>query len=87
MPEMDYPQSPTEWQAAIEAGIEVPIEEGSEALADGTFPYAKLADWVRVTYDKRIGPDFVAAVLRNIRGLVAWAYGDKSEPYWPGSEG
>lgn len=81
-----YPREPSEWQAAIRDGIGVSGEEGQEAYRSGRFPYEKFAQWIRETYTEGYSPDFVPALLRNIKGLVAWVYGSKSEPYWPGSD-
>ena len=43
-------------------------------------------EWIRNTFSKGFSPEFVSALLRNIKGLVAWVYGNKGEPYWPGSD-
>jgi len=81
-----YPQNPAEWQSAIQHGIDVDAIEGKEAYQTGEFPYDQLAHWIREVYSEGFSPDFVPALLRNIRGLVAWVYGGKGEPHWPGSD-
>jgi hypothetical protein len=81
-----YPQNPVEWQSAIYDGIGVDAIEGQEAYQAGQFPYEKLALWIREAYSEGFSPDFVPALLRNIKGLVAWVYGDGGEPSWPGSD-
>jgi len=61
--------------------------EGREAYQAGNFPYEQLEEWIRETFREGFSPDFVPALLRNIRGLVKWVYGDGDEPSWPGSDG
>jgi len=81
-----YPQNPIEWRAAIRDGIGVNAIKGKNALKDGRFPYEKLEQWIRDTYSEGYSTDFVPALLRNIKGLVAWVYGDAGEPFWPRSD-
>jgi hypothetical protein len=81
-----YPQNPEEWQSAIQYGIGVGVTEGQESYEVGEFPYDELVSWIRETYSEGFSPDFVPALLRNIKGLVAWVYADSSEPCWPGSD-
>jgi hypothetical protein len=81
-----YPQNPAEWRSAIQDGIGVGEIQGREAFHAGKFPYEELEQWIREAFGKAFSPDFVPALLRNIRGLVAWVYGDGVEPYWPGSD-
>ncbi len=81
-----YPQNPEEWQSAIQDGIGVGRIEGQEAYHAGRFPHEELASWIREAYSGGCSPDFVPALLRNIKGLVAWVYGDGGEPSWPGSD-
>ena len=81
-----YPQNPEEWQSAIQVGIGVGWIEGREAYQAGQFPYDELALWIRGTYSVGYSSDFVPALLRNIKGLVAWVYGGGPEPSWPGSD-
>lgn len=81
-----YPQNPTEWRSAIQAGIGVDGVEAREAYQTAQFPYEELAQWIRAAYSVGYSPDFVPALLRNIKGLVAWAYGDGDEPSWPGAD-
>ena len=81
-----YPQGPAEWRTAIEGGIGVTGPEGRDAFRAGDFPYEKLRRWIPEAFREGFSPDFVPALLRNIQGLVAWAYGGGGEPYWPGSD-
>ena len=86
MTDVVYPQEPGEWRQAVEVGIGVTGPVGQAAYRAGEFPYEKLELWIRETFSEGFRPDFVPALLRNLRGLVAWAYGDGGEPYWPGSD-
>ena len=81
-----YPHNPKEWQSAIQDGIGVGEIEGQEAYQAGQFPCDELERWIRQAYSAGYSPDFVPALLRNIKGLVAWVYGGEGEPYWPGSD-
>ncbi len=81
-----YPQEPAEWRSAIEDGIGLDEMKAGEAYRTGQFPYDRLEHWIREAFGAGFHPDFVPALLRNIRGLVAWAYGEGEEPYWPGSD-
>lgn len=81
-----YPQNPEEWQSTIQDEIDLSFDEGQKAFQEGNFPYEQLEQWIRKSFSKGFSPDFVPALLRNIRRLVAWVYGDGNEPYWPGSD-
>jgi hypothetical protein len=81
-----YPQKPEAWRSAIQTGIGLTADEGSRAYRKGEFPYGRLETWIREAYSEGFHPDFLPALLRNIRGLVAWVYGDSGEPRWPGSD-
>lgn len=85
---MNWPQTPQAWQEAIAAGLGLTAVQGQQAYTDGRFPYDPLNDWLAETYsvDAGYSPDFVPALQRNLRGLVAWVYGDGTEPHWPGSD-
>jgi hypothetical protein len=82
-----YPQNPEGWRSAIQDGIGLSEFEGQRAYQAGEFPYEDLERWIQGTYREGFHPDFVPALLRNIKGLVAWVYGDGSEPSWPGADG
>jgi len=82
----NYPQYPEEWRSAIYAGIGLNEKDGQKIYRAGKFPYKKLEGWIRETFCEGYSPDFIPALVRNIKGLVAWIYGDVSEPYWPGSD-
>lgn len=81
-----YPQQPAEWRSAIEDGIGASRVRAQHAYHTGQFPYGQLEDWLRRAFGTGFHPDFVPALLRNIKGLVAWAYGEGDEPHWPGSD-
>jgi len=81
-----YPQTAGEWALAIEQGLGLTSEEAQSAFADGRFPYDRLEGWIRSAFGQGFGPNFVPALVRNQRGLVRWAYGEGTEPYWPGSD-
>ncbi len=85
---MEFPQSAKEWQEAIEDGLGITAVQGRQQWASNTFPSEKVAAWLAEKYDAKHGysPQFVPALLRNLHGLLAWAYGNGSEPYWPGSD-
>jgi len=82
----NYPQTPEEWQATIQNGIGINQSEGQKALQEGKFAYEQFAQWIREIFSDGFSPDFIPALLRNIRGLVEWVYGDGDEPFWPGSD-
>ncbi len=81
-----YPQNPIEWQSAINQGLNLSDTEGIMLYESKTFPYDQLEQWIRSTYTEGFSQDFIPALLRNIKGLVAWAYGGEEEPSWPGSD-
>jgi hypothetical protein len=81
-----YPQDPADWQSATQEGIGLSAIEGRNAYRAGKFPYQELERWIRGTFSQGFSPDFVTALLRNVKGLVAWVYGEGGEPYWPGSD-
>jgi hypothetical protein len=83
-----YPQSVDEWQEAIGEALNLTAEEGKARYQDNTFPFDDLAVWIRREFsaDKGYSPGFIPALIRNRKGLIAWVYGDGSEPYWPGQD-
>lgn len=81
-----YPREPAEWRSAIREGIGISGSEGKKAYLAGKFPYEKLERWIRQTFTEDFSPEFMPALLRNRKGLVAWVYGDGAEPFWPGSD-
>jgi hypothetical protein len=81
-----YPQNPAEWRLAIQEGIGLDEAQGRKAYQAGAFPNDRLEQWIRETFSEGFVPDFVPALLRNIKGLVAWVYGEGQEPSWPGCD-
>lgn len=83
-----YPEDRQAWRDAIDSALALSRADAEAALRRGDFPYARLARWLRSRYRAEAGysPEFVPALLRNVRGLVAWVYGGGSEPYWPGRD-
>lgn len=84
----DWPRTGEAWRSAIKQDLGWTAQGVREALEREQFPYAALAQWIRRTYNPAHGyaPPFAPALLRNLRGLIAWVFGDASEPYWPGSD-
>ncbi|MFW9779331.1 MAG: hypothetical protein ACFFE8_10805 [Candidatus Heimdallarchaeota archaeon] len=78
----NYPQNREEWQNAIYAGIGLSKPEGETRYQSQEFPYSDLEKWIQRSYSRGFHPDFVPALLRNIKGLVAWVYGGRNEPNW-----
>jgi hypothetical protein len=81
-----YPQDPKEWREAIESGLGLTPPEAQDAYRAGVFPFEQLELWLQSTYQQGYSSEFLPALQRNIEGLIAWAYGNESEPYWPGSD-
>lgn len=88
MTQPTYPQNPAEWQTAIHNGLALSPSEAQTALLNSRFPYNQLNQWFATTFSAENGysPQFVPALQRNIKGLVAWVYNDGAEPYWPGTD-
>jgi hypothetical protein len=84
--EKTCPQIPVEWQIAIRDGIGLSEIEGQKAYQMGVFPYQQLEQWIQEEYREGFVPDFVPTLLRNIKGLVTWVYGNGIEPNWRGSD-
>lgn len=82
----DYPQDPAGWAQAIENGLHLSPKEARGAFLNGEFPYHDLTAWIRTEFAEGFVSDFIPALLRNIRGLVAWVYGGGEEPFWPGAD-
>ena len=81
-----YPLNRNEWSQVIERGLGITQEQGTRLFQQNRFPVQELARWCRKEYSGCFGPNFIPALLRNINGLIAWVYGNKPEPYWPGSD-
>ena len=81
-----YPQNKHEWGIVIQQGLGVTLGKGKRLNKDGKFPVQDLAQFIKKEYSEGYGPNFVPALLRNLKGLINWVYGDGSEPYWPGSD-
>jgi hypothetical protein len=82
----NYPQSPQAWRSAIQRGLGLGEAEARRAHQAGEFPFDRLERWIRMAFGDDYSPEFVPALLRNMKGLAAWAYGQGPEPYWPGSD-
>ena len=87
---MTYPKTPRDWEKAVQDGLGISPEVGRAAYRaacrHGDFPFQVFEAWLRRTYSEGYSPDFLPALLRNQRGLVAWVYGEGEEPYWRGSD-
>jgi hypothetical protein len=83
-----YPRNADERQDAISKALQLTLEKGETLYQAGTFPFDDLLTWIRREFgaDKGYSSDFVLALIRNLKGLIAWVYGDGSEPYWPGQD-
>lgn len=78
----DYPQSSEQWSEEIDSSLGFRPGEGRELLKRGEFPYNRLKVWLNTRFALGYGDEFLPALLRNLEGLVEWAYGDGSEPDW-----
>lgn len=83
-----YPRNSEEWRISILQGIGLLPEKGRSLYNSGRFPYNDLISWIYLEFSEENGysPNFVPALVRNIKGLVSWVYGNGSEPYWPGKD-
>jgi hypothetical protein len=83
-----WPETREQWRAVLAAGIGLSPEDGDAQWAAGDLDLATVDDWLATTYAAENGfhPDFVPALARNLRGLLAWVYGGGSEPCWPGRD-
>jgi len=84
--EVTYPENVMEWKKVIDSGLTFDKDTGAKLLASREFPLDKLEKWIRAYFTVDIGPVFVDAVVRNIKGLARWVYGTGSEPSWPGRD-
>lgn len=84
----EWPQNAAAWRQALAAGVGIDPEEGRRLHAGDGLPREAVAEWLETTYaaDRGYHPDFVPALLRNLGGLLAWAYGEAAEPYWSKSD-
>ncbi|UCH32275.1 MAG: hypothetical protein JSV05_02525 [Candidatus Bathyarchaeota archaeon] len=81
-----YPSTAGGWRKIISQALNLTPEEGATRYQNGTFPSRELEDWIQQRFKPEDGyaHNFIPALIRNIKGLVAWVYGSGSEPYWPG---
>lgn len=81
-----YPQNVDEWRETIGKALNLTAREGKTRFQAGTFPFADLIGWIHREFgsDKGYRLDFIPALMRNRNGLIAWVYGNGSEPYWLG---
>lgn len=84
----DWPQSPDEWRSQIAECIGLDEDAAAHRYSTGTFPYEALVRCLRDAFGADAGyhEGFADALARNRRGLVDWAFGDGSEPWWPGRD-
>ncbi|UCE95537.1 MAG: hypothetical protein JSV51_07380 [Candidatus Bathyarchaeota archaeon] len=85
---LNYPRNPDEWRVYILQGLGLTSIEGESRFSAGTFPFDALTDWIYQKFgeDEGYSPDFISALIRNIKGLVSWIYSNGPEPYWPGRD-
>jgi hypothetical protein len=83
-----YPTSPSEWIEWIEDNLEINREEGKLMLETDEFPYVLLEEYFKkeFTVEDGYSSEFIPALVRNIKGLVSWAFGEGPEPLWTGSD-
>ena len=88
MTDLKWPTNAAAWRDAFERGIGLHPAAGSVRQARGDLDPAEFVTWIESEFSESRGyhADFVPSLTRNIRGLLAWAYGDGPEPYWPGSD-
>jgi len=82
----EYPQNKHEWSIAIQEGLGITLTSGKELHRDGRFPADDLLEFIKKEYSEGFGENFVPALLRNLKGLINWVYGNGAEPYWPGKD-
>ena len=85
---LSYPRNSEEWCISISQGIGLPPEKGRSLYNSGRFPFDELISWICREFSEENGYslNFVPALIRNIKGLVNWVYGNGSEPYWSGKD-
>lgn len=83
-----WPTTAGGWRDAFERGLDLNPTAGTYRYARGEMEPAPFVTWIESEFAESRGyhRDFVPALTRNIRGLLAWAYGDGEEPFWPGSD-
>jgi len=80
----NYPLNTKEWIRWIKNNLDIDELAAIDFLEEGAFPFYRLeALWKReFSVNKGYHSDFVPALVRNKRGLIAWVYRDSSEPNW-----
>ncbi len=90
MPPSDpvWPQDAEGWRELLSRVLRLSPEDAQERYHAGILPRDTLAGWIEARYAAARGyhPDFAPALIRNLDGLLAWAFGDGPEPHWPGDD-
>jgi hypothetical protein len=84
--QISYPEDPKAWRELIQREVSLDVSYGIKAYEIGTFPHEVLGNWIVERFSEGYHPSFVPALLRNIKGLVMWVYGNGEEPLWTGSD-
>jgi len=87
-PGLAWPQDAEAWRAALARILRQGEEEARERYLAGTLPRETIAGWLGARFSAARGyePDFAPALVRNLDGLLRWAFGDGPEPLWSGSD-
>ena len=83
-----YPTTSHGWREWIEDRLGITERVGREMALDGSFPFDKLVEKWREEFASERGysVSFIPALIRNKKGLIAWAYLGSPEPLWTGSD-
>jgi hypothetical protein len=87
-PSAGWPQDAASWGDVLARILRISSDEAHERYSAGELPREVIAGWIDARFSAARGyhPDLAPALLRNLDGLLRWAYGDGPEPYWPGSD-
>lgn len=83
-----WPQDAEGWRDTLARILRTSPDEAQERHVAGTLPRETIAGWLDARFSAARGfhPDFAPSLVRNLDGLMRWAFGNGSEPYWPGSD-
>jgi predicted enzyme related to lactoylglutathione lyase len=86
--ELAWPQDAAEWSQAIADATGSSTAALRAEFASGSLARGPIRLWLADAFAAERGfhADFVPALHRNLEGLLAWAFGDGAEPYWPGRD-